>query len=53
METQDPKPMTAAEKHYQAVLRANKAYYRRKNPNPKPRGRPKKVKEEEQPSPVL
>ena len=36
-------PMTSAEKHYEAVKRANKAYYKRKNPNPRPRGRPKKV----------
>ena len=36
-------PMTAAERHYEAVKRANKAYYQRKNPNPRPRGRPKKV----------
>lgn len=36
-------PMSSAEKHYEAVKRANKAYYKRKNPNPKPRGRPKKV----------
>ena len=52
METPEPKPMTAAEKHYEALKRAQKAYYRRKNPNPKPRGRPKKNKDEE-PSPVL
>jgi len=35
--------MTAAERHYAAVKRANKAYYNRKHPNPRPRGRPKKV----------
>ncbi len=36
-------PMTPAEKHYEAVKRANKAYYQRNHPNPRPRGRPKKV----------
>lgn len=47
METAEPKPMTPAEKHYEALKRAQRAYYRRKNPNPKPRGRPKKIKVEE------
>lgn len=42
METTAP-PMTPAEKHYEAVKRANKAYYKRNHPNPRPRGRPKKV----------
>lgn len=42
METTAP-PMTAAERHYEAVKRANKAYYQRNHPNPRPRGRPKKV----------
>ena len=52
MESAEPKPMTPAEKHYEALKRAQRAYYRRKNPNPKPRGRPRKIKEEP-PSPVL
>lgn len=34
---------TTAEKHYANVRKAQKEYYRRKNPNPKPRGRPPKV----------
>jgi hypothetical protein len=37
---------TPAEKHYEAMLKAQRDYYRRKNPNPKPRGRPKKIIEE-------
>jgi hypothetical protein len=37
---------TAAEKHYEAMLKAQRDYYRRKNPNPKPRGRPKKPLDE-------
>jgi len=36
------KVMTAAEKHYEAMKRAQREYYKRKNPNPNPRGRPKK-----------
>ena len=52
MESTEPKVMTPAEKHYEAARRANKAYYRRKNPNPKPRGRPRKEKQPE-PSQVL
>ena len=44
MDTTAPPPtLTAAERHYEAVKRANKAYYNRKHPNPRPRGRPKKV----------
>jgi hypothetical protein len=43
METTAAPTMTAAERHYEAVKRANKAYYNRKHPNPRPRGRPKKV----------
>lgn len=45
MEVPSPpvREMTPAEKHYEAVKRANKAYYQRKHPNPKPRGRPKKT----------
>jgi hypothetical protein len=35
--------LTAAERHYEAVKRASRAYYRRQHPNPKPRGRPRKV----------
>lgn len=42
METTAP-TLSAAERHYEAVKRANKAYYNRKHPNPRPRGRPKKV----------
>jgi hypothetical protein len=42
METTAP-TLTAAERHYEAVKRANKAYYNRKHPNPRPRGRPRKV----------
>jgi hypothetical protein len=34
---------TPAEKHYEAMRKAQKDYYRRKNPNPKPVGRPRKV----------
>lgn len=52
METTAP-PMTAAERHYEAVKRANKAYYNRKNPNPRPRGRPKKVAEPQPASQVV
>jgi len=32
-------------RNYESVRRAQKAYWRRKNPNPNPRGRPKKVVE--------
>lgn len=39
----EPKILTPAERHYEAVRKAQKDYYRRKNPNPKPRGRPRKV----------
>jgi hypothetical protein len=35
--------LTPAQKHYEAVKRANKNYYRRNHPNPRPRGRPCKV----------
>jgi hypothetical protein len=42
METTAP-TLSAAERHYEAVKRANKAYYQRNHPNPRPRGRPKKV----------
>lgn len=35
--------LTPAEKHYQAMKKAQKAYYQRKHPNPRPRGRPKKT----------
>ena len=44
------KEKTSAEKHYEAMKKAQKDYWRRKNPNPKPRGRPRKVeiKEEKQ-----
>jgi spore germination cell wall hydrolase CwlJ-like protein len=35
--------LTPAQKHYEAVKRANKNYYRRNHPNPRPRGRPRKV----------
>jgi len=41
-----PKVLSAAEKHYQAILKANKEYYRRKNPEVKKRGRPRKEKNE-------
>jgi hypothetical protein len=43
METTAAPTLTAAERHYEAVKRANKAYYNRKHPNPRPRGRPRKV----------
>lgn len=39
----DAPTLTPAEKHYEAVKRASRAYYRRKHPNPRPVGRPKKV----------
>lgn len=45
----EPKTMTPAERHYEAMKRAQKAYYQRKNPNPKPRGRPPKVPKVEPP----
>jgi len=50
MDEVDTKEKTAAEKHYAAMLKAQRDYWRRKNPNPKPRGRPRKVeiKEEEE-----
>ena len=40
---EDAVEKTPAQKHYEAMKKAQKAYYQRKNPNPKPRGRPKKV----------
>jgi hypothetical protein len=43
METTAAPTLTAAERHYEAVKRANRAYYQRNHPNPRPRGRPKKV----------
>ncbi len=42
METSMP-ILSAAERNYLSVRKAQKAYYRRKNPDPKPRGRPRKV----------
>jgi hypothetical protein len=40
--TMETPEKTTAEKHYANVRKAQKEYYRRKNPNPKPRGRPRK-----------
>ena len=42
-QTADPKQLTPAERHYESVKRASRAYYRRKHPNPKPVGRPRKT----------
>ena len=46
MDEVDTKEKTAAEKHYAAMLKAQRDYWRRKNPNPKPRGRPRKIIDE-------
>ena len=44
METTDPKPQqTPAERHYEAMKKAQRDYWRRKHPNPRPVGRPRKV----------
>ena len=40
------KVQTPAEKHYEAMKKAQKDYHRRKHPNPKPVGRPRKTKVE-------
>jgi hypothetical protein len=37
---------TAAERYYASLQKAQRDYWRRKNPNPKPRGRPKKTLDE-------
>jgi hypothetical protein len=37
---------TAAERYYASLQKAQRDYWRRKNPNPKPRGRPKKPLDE-------
>ena len=42
-----PKQLTPAERHYEAMKKAQREYWRRKHPNPKPRGRPRKVVPEE------
>jgi len=34
---------TPAERHYEAMKKAQRDYWRRKHPNPRPVGRPKKV----------
>lgn len=39
----DPKPLSPAERHYEAMKKAQRDYWRRKHPNPKPVGRPRKV----------
>lgn len=39
----EPKQLTPAERHYEAMKKAQREYWRRKHPNPKPRGRPRKV----------
>jgi hypothetical protein len=42
-----PSPsLSVAERYYLSMRKAQKEYYKRKNPNPKPRGRPRKVTEE-------
>ena len=46
-QTADPKQLTPAERHYEAMKKAQRDYWRRKHPNPKPRGRPRKVVPEE------
>lgn len=45
MEPEPPKYLAAALKHYEAVRRAQKAYYDRKHPmeTRNPRGRPRKI----------
>ena len=46
-QTTEPKQLTPAERHYEALKKAQRDYWRRKHPNPKPRGRPRKVVPEE------
>lgn len=43
-EVKDEKNLTAAERYYQNLKRAQANYWKRKHPNPKPVGRPKKLK---------
>jgi hypothetical protein len=40
------KEKTAAERYYASLQKAQRDYWRRKNPNPRPRGRPKKSLDE-------
>ena len=40
---EQPHTLTPAERHYESVKRASRAYWRRTHPNPRPVGRPRKV----------
>jgi hypothetical protein len=43
MDTDPKPPQTPAERHYEAMKKAQRDYWRRKHPNPRPVGRPRKL----------
>lgn len=47
-----PRVLTPAERHYESVKRASRAYWRRLHPNPRPVGRPRKVVPAPEPEPL-
>lgn len=45
----EQRTLTPAERHYEALKKAQRDYWRRKHPNPRPVGRPRKAPVQQNP----